>query len=237
MTNKAGVYRIKNDVTGKVYVGRAINIAKRWTSHRWHLAKGIHRNGPLQADWIAHGAGAFTFEVLQIIEGLEGDKLNEALANAEVDHVLKYVDIYNLMEAGQLALTPSDQTRALWSEQRKALWTNPNYREQLSATHKAKHADPSYSVPRAASIRAAKNTDENRAAVSAHSHSLWADPEHRKEQGAKRKANWKDPEYRARQKASREAAWADPEVRARRSAAIAAGHARRRAAKDAAKSE
>lgn len=235
MISKAGVYRIKNDATGKVYIGRALNIAKRWTSHRWHLDRGKHRNGPLQADWQAHGSSNFTFEVLQKIEGLEGDELNLALAEAEVDHVLKYTDVYNLMEAGQLALTPSASTRALWSKQRKALWSDPEYKERMRASQRRVHEDTEYAERRAANIRAARGASEQREKTSEQTKMKWAPGGVLREtQGAKRKANWQDPEYRAKQKASRQAAWADPEIRAKRSAAIKAAHARRRATKAAA---
>lgn len=236
MLNIAGVYRIKSDATGKTYVGRAINIRKRWSRHRWELDRGTHRNRPLQEDWTRLGGNAFEFEVIVELPNLSGEALDQALADAEVEALaaIPLSMAYNLMEAGQLGLTASEETRQKLSVARKRAWSDEGYRERMSASHRAKHADPSYALPRAAAIKEAKNTSENKAAVQAHSLSLWSDPAHRAKQSDKRKANWQDPAYRAQQAASRKAAWADPEIRAKRSAAIKAAHARRRAAKTAA---
>lgn len=69
-----------------------------------------------------------------------------------------------------------------------------------------------------------------KAAVSAHSLKLWADPGHRSQQSEIRRTNWQDEEYRAQQTASRSATWKDPEVRSRRLAGMRAAWVRRKAA-------
>lgn len=65
MTERPGVYVIRNTVNGKVYVGSASNISKRWHRHRKDLRLGRHKNLHLQAAWAKYGEGAFVFEVLE----------------------------------------------------------------------------------------------------------------------------------------------------------------------------
>lgn len=232
-TSISGVYRIACHRNGKVYVGRAVNVTKRWTRHRWELGRGDHRNGPLQADWKQYGADAFTFETVCVIDGLSGAELDEALAQAEHAALSVEPNAYNLMEAGRLSLTASDETRAKLSVERKLRWADPAYRARLSASHKARHADPEFADRRAEAIRAARGTPEQREATRQQSVEKWAaGGALRETQGANRKAKWAEPGYREKQKAARQAVWADPVVKARRSAAISAGHARRRAAKE-----
>lgn len=61
----AGVYVISNTQTGKVYVGSAVNVVKRFYGHREGLRKGVHANQLLQRAWIKYGEGAFTFQVVE----------------------------------------------------------------------------------------------------------------------------------------------------------------------------
>ena len=63
----SGIYAIRNLVTGKMYVGSAIDFAKRFKNHRSALTNGKH-NPKLQNSWNKHGAGAFVFEILEVVE-------------------------------------------------------------------------------------------------------------------------------------------------------------------------
>jgi group I intron endonuclease len=62
---KPTVYTITNDVSGRVYVGSTCALRSRWAKHRADLRAGQHANLGLQADWIAHGEGAFRFEAVE----------------------------------------------------------------------------------------------------------------------------------------------------------------------------
>lgn len=64
--NKAsGIYAITNIITGKIYVGQAQNIKRRWIEHKARLTKGCHDNQYLQRAWNKYGKEAFRFEVLE----------------------------------------------------------------------------------------------------------------------------------------------------------------------------
>lgn len=62
-----GVYTITNEANGKVYVGSAVNVRRRWAAHRRELRRGVHPNRYLQASWRKHGEGAFSFAVVEFV--------------------------------------------------------------------------------------------------------------------------------------------------------------------------
>lgn len=64
-----GVYIIRNQQTGAVYIGESRHILQQLQSHRSMLAQGIHPNAPLQADFHAHGLA--NFEVSILAQGAE----------------------------------------------------------------------------------------------------------------------------------------------------------------------
>lgn len=64
----SGIYRIRNTVNGKVYVGSAVDVPNRWHEHRKHLRKGDHHSRHLQAAWNKYGEAAFVFEIVEVVE-------------------------------------------------------------------------------------------------------------------------------------------------------------------------
>ncbi len=60
-----GVYAITNTVSGKIYVGQAQNVEKRWNDHASYLSRGAHINRHLQAAWNKYGESAFEFSVIE----------------------------------------------------------------------------------------------------------------------------------------------------------------------------
>ena len=60
---KSGIYALVNDETGKVYVGRSIDLDKRKRTHFWALRNGQHPNSHLQRAW--NGGARFSFQILE----------------------------------------------------------------------------------------------------------------------------------------------------------------------------
>lgn len=61
-----GVYRIRNTLSGRAYVGSSSDIEQRWRRHRKDLRAGGHHHAPyLQRAWAKHGSAAFAFEVVE----------------------------------------------------------------------------------------------------------------------------------------------------------------------------
>ncbi len=69
MTNtrwKTGVYRIRNLVNGKVYIGGAyVSLCYRWYLHQRDLNNGRHGNEHLLSSWRKYGSENFKFEVIE----------------------------------------------------------------------------------------------------------------------------------------------------------------------------
>ncbi len=70
-----GIYIIKNKINNKVYIGKAINIKKRWKyGHINYLNKNKHNNNQLQRSWDKYGENNFEFNIK---EECEKELLNE----------------------------------------------------------------------------------------------------------------------------------------------------------------
>lgn len=119
MPKASGIYRISCVASERVYVGSAVNLAKRWNEHRRHLRKGTHHNAALQAAWLVYGEKAFSFHVL---EEVPRDHLI-----ARENHWMQELETsdrkrgYNMSPAGgsQLGFKHSTETRRRMSETRQ----------------------------------------------------------------------------------------------------------------------
>jgi len=58
-----GVYRIRNKLDSKRYIGSAQDFDERWDTHRKELRKGTHYNPHLQNAWNKYGEENFVFEI------------------------------------------------------------------------------------------------------------------------------------------------------------------------------
>lgn len=65
---KCGVYQIRCETTGKLYVGSSVKINTRWSQHRRALRRNVHSSPYLQYAWSVHGESAFTFSILEECE-------------------------------------------------------------------------------------------------------------------------------------------------------------------------
>lgn len=72
--NIVGIYKIKNTINNKIYIGQSGDIKWRWTHHRSDLRGGYHSNKHLQGAWKKYGEDAFEFS---IVEETTKEKLNE----------------------------------------------------------------------------------------------------------------------------------------------------------------
>jgi len=67
----AGVYRIRNVVSGKSLVGSNKDVPAMLNRLRFQLEAGLHPNRELQRDWNDCGEAAFAFETLDLLEPSE----------------------------------------------------------------------------------------------------------------------------------------------------------------------
>ncbi len=59
------IYKIRNLVNGKFYVGSSVDTRVRFQNHRRHLRKGTHHCHPLQRAWNKYGEDFFKFEIVE----------------------------------------------------------------------------------------------------------------------------------------------------------------------------
>jgi group I intron endonuclease len=107
-----GIYRIRNTVNGRVYVGAAGDVATRWVLHRLHLKRGDHHCRPLQGAWIKYGGTAFVFEFIEAVE--RNKKALESREQVYLDEAFAAGLAYNIAPKAYscLGIKRSADTRA-----------------------------------------------------------------------------------------------------------------------------
>jgi hypothetical protein len=63
-----GIYQIKNPASGKLYIGRALDLNGKLNSEKFQLKNNLHMNRELQKDFSELGEGEFVFEVLDRLQ-------------------------------------------------------------------------------------------------------------------------------------------------------------------------
>ena len=61
----SGIYRIRNIVDDKNYIGYASSFNSRWRNHRNDLKRGSHKNSYLQRAWDKYGESSFEWIIVQ----------------------------------------------------------------------------------------------------------------------------------------------------------------------------
>lgn len=64
----AGIFRVRNDVTGKVFVGSSLDLNSPLNRIEFELQHGISRNRELQEDYGRYGRKSFTFEIVEVLD-------------------------------------------------------------------------------------------------------------------------------------------------------------------------
>ncbi|MBU1060723.1 MAG: glycosyltransferase, partial [Proteobacteria bacterium] len=67
-STRSGVYRIKNNKNGKVYIGSAANFSRRFSEHLRMLKRNDHENNHLQRSWDKYGEENFSLDILMFCE-------------------------------------------------------------------------------------------------------------------------------------------------------------------------
>lgn len=67
-SDAAGVYEVRNIITGERYIGSSVCLRRRWTKHRACLKNGTSYHPRLMAAWAQYGESAFEFRTLEVCE-------------------------------------------------------------------------------------------------------------------------------------------------------------------------
>ncbi|RJE88840.1 DUF2087 domain-containing protein [Paenibacillus sp. 1011MAR3C5] len=101
-----GVYGIKNNMNGRMYIGASTNMDGLWSKEQFILGLGSHMNKKLQQEWKQFGREAFTYLILETVK-------------TEEDIRYDYRDVYDT-EGNELASVARDYKRKV--ERLKEEW-------------------------------------------------------------------------------------------------------------------
>ena len=115
MNKTSGIYQIRNMVNGHIYIGSAVDVGRRWRTHRRHLRQHIHSNSHLQRAWIRYGEDCFEFSVVEICDD------PTLLVEKEQEHIDNKNPQYNILRiAGSvLGFRHSEKTKKKLSDAMK----------------------------------------------------------------------------------------------------------------------
>lgn len=249
--SKGGVYAIRHIVSGKIYIGSAVNFKERWKRHRRDLGLGRHHSRHLQRAWDKYGPEAFLFEILETIS----DETNLIRVEQEYLDRIRPHDRrigYNISPTAGSTLgvrysaevaakftalrqNPSPETRAKLSKAMIGRKLPEKTRAKMSETRKNETTDKTArrlealrrpdvraKISEAASKR--RNSDQTKANMSK------AQKERSPEVKAKHLAIMRSPEVRAKMSAAAKNRRLSEEGRLKRSAAMKALWQKRREA-------
>ena len=128
-----GIYMIKNKIDGKMYVGQAVNIEKRWTKHC----------GGYYDTYIDRAIKKYGKDNFELIVLRECEKDSDLLNKLEKHYIKKYNTFedknhYNLTPGGDFNPSKLPEVRKKMSEARKGTHHSQETRKKMSETHKGK---------------------------------------------------------------------------------------------------
>ena len=203
------IYIATNKHTGEQYVGQTRQpVEKRWAAH-WRTANcPTSRKAKFQDALISFGVNAF--DVVESFVAFDADALNDA----EIALIADMQPAYNATRGGK-GLRPvavSDEVRRKRSQDAKARWANPEWKEKTVAALKKAHSTPE-AIERAKRLAAFGG---GKIRWASHKKKEKAPPADR---AALTKAGWLDPVIRQKRIDGLRTACQRPDVQQKRSAA------------------
>lgn len=140
-----GIYLVKNKQNGKVYVGSAVNMCVRNSSHVTKLNKGGHINAHLQNAWNKYGESEFEWSVLEDVEYTEDKtEMKRRLLDREQYWIDKLNPEYNILRtAGSLlGFHHSEETKAQISAHTKGVKKSEEHAKHIREGQKGRPCRP-----------------------------------------------------------------------------------------------
>lgn len=201
----SGIYAIRNEVSGKMYVGSAIDIARRHAKHRYQLRTGKHPSKHLQASWDKYGEEVFEFAVLEECD-------SHLLIEREQHWIDELQPEYNKRKIAEsnLGLPHTPEQTAAISAAVRAYSLTPEGREARSTASKVAWSRPGAREARAQQLREIW-TPEKRAEQAARQAGIdngqrarevrWSQPGAGAAHSEKMRANWEGRKVQTEEKA------------------------------------
>jgi group I intron endonuclease len=151
------IYRIRNVVNEKFYVGSTNNVRERFRTHRKKLRSNKHHCAHLQSAWNKYGEDCFKFEILEVV-------IDQDLQAVEDEWLAEYVGKPECYNAGKRSGAP---WRGVYGEK------HPNFgkavsseqRDQISKTLKEFYAADPWNHPRTGKRHSEETKAKIRAAI------------------------------------------------------------------------
>lgn len=157
------IYRIRNLVDGKVYVGQAVNFKKRMARHRWELRSNRHPNVHLQRAWTAHGEDRFMFEILaDDIDFTELTRLEQHHIDAHRSADPQFGYNKSPAAGSNLGVKYSAESRRKMSDAQKGRTFTDDARRRIAQTLTGKVQSAETIAKRVAKTRGMKRTEETK---------------------------------------------------------------------------
>lgn len=205
----SGIYAWRT--TNGLYVGSAIDLAKRERGHLSELRRGRHTNRFLQNAFNKHSS-SFQFEILLLCDPAD-------LIRCEQHFIDRLKPRYNIRRIAdsQLGVKYSDASKEKIRRAVKEQWADPIKREKFVAANRRRYSTAEEkarlkslcwdkAIEGVKIYWASKGTRHKRAELVRHQ---WKDPEIR----AKRLAHWNDPLAREKHRIANSKRWDDPTQR------------------------
>lgn len=127
MGQASGIYQIKHIPTGKIYVGSAVQIIRRWRQHVKSLEANSHHNIELQRAWNKHGSICFSFEVLEYV-----NEISDLLFREQhyIDSLSPYYN-HCKIAGSRLGAVVSDASRIKMRDAHIGVKLDPNHHASL----------------------------------------------------------------------------------------------------------
>lgn len=132
---RAGIYVIRNEVTGDRYYGSSVNLRTRSVTHLSTLRRGVHRNRWLQYSWNKYGQSAFAFAVLAVLERGDLIATEQRLLVANVG-TPGCMNVATEASAPMLGRRHSPESRAKTSARHKGRVFTAEWKARISAAKK-----------------------------------------------------------------------------------------------------
>lgn len=214
----SGIYAIYNSVNGKMYVGSAMHIQKRWKRHVYLLTRGNHHSQKLQNAWNKYGQGAFRFRVTESC----GEEQLISREQAAIDACDAAGRGYNILPtAGCLeGRKHTEEIKAKIGAAHKGKVITPEARAKISHALTGKVPTLETRAKTSTTLKGRIITPEHRAKISASRKGGVFSPQHRANLSAARKRRVITPETKAKLRAVMVDRMATPEARAKIGAAL-----------------
>lgn len=222
------IYRIKNKISGKSYIGQSVDVNKRFNRHISELANNTHHNINMQEEYDKYGPDSFECKILvyDLPTQEDADIIEESLINAYIDDGVIY-NINRHAHGGDITSTHpnNEEIRKKISEASKRMYLeHPEIKENLRKQFSGEN-NPMYGKHHSEETRRKMSensgihkkvfTDEERKAISDRINKQYQEhPEILDKISNNLKQKYQDdPSYREKVSAASKANWERPEYR------------------------